>query len=1618
MPFLRRAKQLIFKKPCVRPQRQGRAVFSLFLFLLMPLCVFAQDDSPSENELETEFEPQPSLQGEDSPLETELDIEELRQRILGEAPLELMSFSLWDSSVSLFITGSWKGELLGDVGFSVSPSGTGFAAPETPLLFKQEVDLGLSLWIDDRWFVEANFLDNFAQNTYRAGYEGLPGEFFKYAGIGNTGLDFPSFPYLDLGGGSISSFGIYNRFGGDDYNVHILFRYDAASREERVFSGGRERTYSYVQVDNSLRGISFVLPDENIDSEITVYIEDERGTVRDAGGRRWRIAHNSEYAAGRTLGLLELAVKPNGMVAVAYSKGGDSQPWNTSMGNYGTTGFLHTVQQWFGNVNLENYPQSGNGSGPSARPGEVVFGNTHALVIREPGTFSPFERQNRYEAPSGSSESAALVRLSSGETINGFDLVQLDTNAAQANVYELLGTGASDMRGPSSLWPLAAKYPEIYLPSAVVFTGDITIRFTNYNNQSGYYIGTDVVPGSIQVWRSGIQVSNFNYNSSSGEVSINGPVGFNENIRITFLKLSDETRLGSIAAGIGADYGGEGNPFSAQAAVGVRMNLSGDDSFTEKDLDSGGNVGLGAKVLWDYDFFKANVTAGFAFVLADTTGLYRAAGMEGNETVLALPPASSFISHPTSLYTSNPVLPLTLDKRADLIYRNYSNNDAFNANYLFIESNAPVVSGREGPYPARDPQLGNAQVLVAEFTLDDAQIWTGFQVPLNDDILSRAGEIEIPFRFYGFSGNTAKFKLIIQIGALAGKDFVFTENPALVWEKEIFPTGGAFDTDAHIARFPLSDEDRLKLGDAKYLRVIVVFDDTGPLGESVTGRVLIAPPIVRGASFRAVTFDGVTVKASSGFPLSENYVTALETLDHSLFDAYSEIMKRLHPSGQNTQRVLEIKWDDMQTGISAGIDGRIGEMPLSDYRELSFFVKGPQPTIPGSLSFIAASGPDSLSDSRLEAQIPLNAFTAGQWSMVTIRYQGDNTGVFVNGARVAGASYRYRPDRQINNSESRTSYVAIFVNPADPTQNLGDGTISIDEIILEDPLTSFRINAGAGVEYSRPGTIFSIGDIPVLADFSITSALESEFRTEGEGSGTRMPGSAVNRTGVNFSFFGVDVSGNFSFTAAENTFLWSADHKISKSIGSFYIEESFYASPEANTVRHNLNLSFSSDFYARFAADALYEFSFLRQRWNLGAGYISKKDLIPSVALSFEALWTGKNIIAPVGYAQLWAESWLPLVPGLGEGADSRKTQTQIVITQRSKPIGVVVTIEGSSNFSGANSLTVLEYSTTLDVPLVFNSFSLNFRAGRNFKRRLYFAGINALDDGEKFFESVYDSFQLWKVFPGYSLFAPELADAFSRGLDDSHSANLSQYAAFTDLFGVNVVLPNVYNFASFFVPSRAALRIERVLEQKLDTRTDTLKISGSLGFQAINMFGALGYHPLFKFYQTDEFSHTIETSVIIPANENVTWRVQSVFSASFRGFSGGALNLSNTLVFNSGGWLESFSAAWSVPTEKSLLSIIYDWIAAGAAKQSSWPALSSFLNQDYEQMRTVGLDLSFDKTTDYLRWTVSASHEETIRILGSLNFSAFIKIRCSQDFKSEVFIFDVLLGTALRVSF
>jgi hypothetical protein len=1578
-----------------------------------------------------------------------LDVEQLRRRFTQESSSELMSLSLGNSQVSLLVAGYWKGTLSASWGVAFTPLGASALSSSSPILFQQEADLTLSLWIRERWFVEASFLDDYDLNTYRAGYQGFEGEPVRYVGVGNTGLDFPRFPYLDLGGGSPSSLGAYGRFGTGPLTIHSVIRYDTAIREERTFAGNRERTFSFVSVANPLRGLSFVLPDDAIETLPVVYLEDSKGSVFDNTGGRWRIAQASEYAVSALHGLLEMGGESPGRIAVSYNKGGGNRPWNTSMGTYRTGGFLFEVQSLFNGIDLAVYPQPGqtntalldpaNPSHGSNRPGELVINGTPALVIYERGTFSPFERQSRYGAPTSNSAAAALVHPSTGERVGGFEALPIEDISVSTNIplyavpetkrpaFEITsGIVSGNRRDPRERWPLGYQYPEIYLPGKSNFSEDIQLRFTNYGSAGSYFLGNDVVPGSVQVYRGGLEDPNASFDPQTGLVELSIPAGFNEVIRITYLKRSNADQLGSIAAGIGAVYDAEG-PFRSEAALGVRWNIS-DESYTEQGISSPGTVGLGVSTAWDYDYLKAKITAGFGFEQPDTTGLYRIAGMEGSELIMGLSDGISFMSEAPADSPGGFFSALSLDKRAPLVYRNYRSTD-FIGNVTLMTSGwsgASVVADKNGPYAVQDPLLPVA-VLAAEFSLGGIYTWTGFQTPLELDaeIFERVKEIEVPFRFYNFIPNN-DFRLIVQFGALIHENAGGLENPSLIVEKQLHVRGDPVTGNWQLGSIRLTDEERRKLQGVRYMRILVV----DPGGTS-SGVVLIAPPIIRGAGFRPIVVNHTVVSGAPDNGIKS--VSAAERLDPWLG---SDIVNRVHPDGGASQRVLEVSWKALDPGEAAGADGRTGTIPLATYRRLSFFFKAPAGGLNQStLRFAIARGPGSLiqgGETALEAYIPAYAFIPGAWSKAEIRYGGGDSAVYVNGAYVPGGIVHYNPaalkkrgaealgmnDFPEENT-GKSGYAAVYLSPNAGT--LPDGQFSVDEIVLEDPSPAYRFNAGSTLEWVRPGTLIALGGKTVLSDLSISTSLESGVKGDPFTPESETFIGALSRSRAQTQLFGTSVTTDFSFSAATDYAYWSAGHEVSRSWGPFSLGESFSAAPFDSTMAHRFNLGLSSTAYSLFSGDIQYEDEKLRRQWQASLGAKPNPETNSGLALDFDWHWT-ENTGRPEewmpNYAETWAKSWEPLVPDFGADSMTRDAHGRFAATLDRAPVGVEFSLDGTSRVSKNANTTLSSTTGRLDFPFVAGSYRGLVRGERIFTRSLFYAGYDFRNDGYKYAESLTDTPRLWVTPPVYSLFYPRLGETLTDTLRGSDTAAITERGLFNDILAFSLQFPARYGLSALIVPQTFQYQIDRVLEQKLDTSLDVLNTSASLGFSAINMFGAFGVAPLFKFYESDEFTHTLGGAVAFPRHEDPSWRAQASQSMIFHGFLGAQLSLANTLTLGASGWLESLSLDWTSPAKNSLLGIFYGWAAGKIRDTNAWPALSHLAETEHERLRKETLELIFDNSGEYFRYSVILGHESIIRILGRLYLSVFAKIDCTQDNSSDTLSFLGTIGTTLNISF
>jgi hypothetical protein len=289
---------------------------------------------------------------------------------------------------------------------------------------------------------------------------------------------------------------------------------------------------------------------------------------------------------------------------------------------------------------------------------------------------------------------------------------------------------------------------------------------------------------------------------------------------------------------------------------------------------------------------------------------------------------------------------------------------------------------------------------------------------------------------------------------------------------------------------------------------------------------------------------------------------------------------------------------------------------------------------------------------------------------------------------------------------------------------------------------------------------------------------------------------------------------------------------------------------------------------------------------------------------------------------------------------------------------------------------------------------------------------------------------------PFYSLFDPDMGntmrDSNSAFLAEASGGSLLSYGQFGDKFEFSLGMPENYGLSSLFIPSRINGRLSRVLEQKLDTPSDTLNLGGGLGFSSINMFGAFGAAPLFSFYQSDEFSHSIDAALAMPRGEKNSWKIQAEQGMRFHGFRGAELALANAFTISSTSytgagnrWTEGVTLEWIYPMEKSLLGALYSKFTGMAKGMGSWPALAGLAAAEYEQIRKETMEFVFEHVPaasayadDYNRYSLILAHESSIRVFGRLNLSVFARLNISEDSNTRILSFLGTIGTTLNVSF
>jgi len=522
-----------------------------------------------------------------------------------EAPKSLFAASFsknGESDAELFVSGVWSASLIGSLTFqSLGQGGDLQLSTASPLLFTQDPDVFLSFLLFKKIFVEAKVSGRVEEARFAAGYRGGEDEALKEARIGNDGISFPSIPFLSFSEGSYRSFGASARIERDDFAGQAMIRYDQAERVSRKFVGGSEVVETVLSPDSFISGKYFATASPP-GASLQVFAQSAAGSLAGSDGNAYRRLASDEYSYSAATGFIALKTTAKTRVAAQYALA----PADLVIDGLGCE-LLYA---------------------PPPDPSDGTIVPRRQVLCRYATTADP-ETSDAYviDTASEQRDTDYEARIDPSGYI---EVVYNDITAPDDLFYRMPFAGDPDLAdaldvGMEWLYTTDFSDPEL-LKYAPAFSRKIVIR--KFSPATSISIDKDVIAGSVEIRRNGVQDFAFTVDTDNWVVKLATPPSLAEEIEVSYMRESSQRRSGMLSAALGGFWKlAEGS--EAWAALGTTWSVPG-TSYAAGGETSPGRVTLtaGEKTVGEKLSHKAAFAA--AYSRDDATGRYRIEGMEAS----------------------------------------------------------------------------------------------------------------------------------------------------------------------------------------------------------------------------------------------------------------------------------------------------------------------------------------------------------------------------------------------------------------------------------------------------------------------------------------------------------------------------------------------------------------------------------------------------------------------------------------------------------------------------------------------------------------------------------------------------------------------------------------------------------------------------------------------------------------------------------------------------------------------------------------------------------------------------------------------------------------------------
>ena len=526
-------------------------------------------------------------------------------------------------------------------------------------------------------------------------------------------------------------------------------------------------------------------------------------------------------------------------------------------------------------------------------------------------------------------------------------------------------------------------------------------------------------------------------------------------------------------------------------------------------------------------------------------------------------------------------------------------------------------------------------------------------------------------------------------------------------------------------------------------------------------------------SFRPVEGDTANVTAAS-----------VAAADLSAIPAFAETITDLHPGG-TANRALVVTGGGIELINPTRFIRYIDPAPLSSFGKLSFYLDVSGVAINSTLQVSVGNGTDGA-----VVEIDLDAFDTVAADWIKVEMSLNTAAPSVTFTRGDGSSFSVSGTTASYSIPGTAGLVEISVT------GLTAGTVSIDEIMLEEPADGFSGLADAS---------FTLGDPKKNSGLYAAGKASGVFDKD-----TALAG--IFKAGWTAPFVSAAVDASPSFADGNGALGLGYQWAFPDATAPTRYFDSYSRDETSGRYARKLESAIAAGKLSGTAGVSSSEDAgAFSQEWKakLGAGRL--------VSLSAQAgLAAPVSVLGGMGFTDAWLESWRLTVPAAEASANSRRFELTAALLDSS-------VLASASHTFAAGSPSAAKVSAKASTPFTLGPLTLSPFYIRESSVDRVSGSASFGSDVEEFADAVTAAAGLWTAVPVAELWnqdAFEGFDGFSSGASSAtHSSGL----------GVGIRRPIGFGLLDLLVPSAVETGVYRKQSMQYDTVVETGTVNISL---------------------------------------------------------------------------------------------------------------------------------------------------------------------------------------------